>query len=79
MSDPMKSFKADLKANRIVNNDHPIDQWCRLNAAVRTDVNNNIQLDKKNNDKRNRIDGMVAELCSYIVLQNRFAEYQNII
>lgn len=79
MSDPMKSFKADLKANRIVNNDHPIDQWCRLNAAVRTDVNNNIQLDKKNNDKRNRIDGMVAELCAYIVLQNRFAEYQNII
>lgn len=79
MSDPMKTFKADLAAGRIVNNDNPIDQWCRLNAAVRIDINGNIQLDKKNNDKRNRIDGLAAELDAYIVLLNHFAEYQNII
>ena len=79
MSDPMYSFKGDLTANRIVNNDHPIDTWCRLNAAVRIDNNRNLTLDKKNNDKRNRIDGLAAELDAYIVLLNRWDEYQNII
>lgn len=79
MSDPMKDFRADLEAGLVVNNTNPVDNWCRANGAIRTDINGNIQLDKKNNDPRNRIDGLVAELNAYIVLKRRWESYSSII
>lgn len=75
LSQPMKQLKADYAANRIIDNHNPMNEWCRMNVAIRTDINCNIQPDKKKNDPRNRIDGFMAELDAYIVLMNRYDEY----
>lgn len=75
LSTPMKQLRADYAANRIVDGHHPLNEWNRMNVAIRTDVNCNIQPDKKKNDPRNRIDGFMAELDAYIVLMNRFEDY----
>lgn len=78
-SDPMKQFRADLKANRIVNNHNPIDEWCRMNVSVKTDVNANIQPVHLDGQHRNRTDGFIAELCAYIALLRHEDEYQGMI
>lgn len=79
LSDPMKQFKADLKVKRIVNNHNPIDEWCRMNLAVKTDINGNVQPDKKDLRAKNRIDGFLAEIDAYIALLRHWDEYQAII
>lgn len=78
LSMPMKQLKADYAANRIVNH-NPITEWCRMNVTVRVDVNGNIQPDKKQNNPANRIDGFMAELDAYIVLNNLMDEYSQVI
>lgn len=79
LSQPMKQLKADYAANRIVDNHHPITEWCRMNVTVRLDLNGNIQPDKKQNNPSNRIDGFMAELDAYIVLNNIMDEYSQAI
>lgn len=79
LSRPMFQMRADLAAGRIVDNHNPINEWCRMNVAVRTDVNGNIQPDKKNRDPRNRIDGFIAELCAYTVLDQFMEEYRSLL
>lgn len=79
LSQPMKQLRADYKANRIVDNHNPINEWCRMNVMIRTDVNANIAPDKKNNNPKNRIDGFMAELDGYVVLCDKWDEYQAII
>lgn len=76
LSQPMKDMKADFKGHRIVYNDNPIDRWCLYNTQVKTDVNGNIQPVKKT-DATQRIDGTVALLCAYKVLQDKMGEYVN--
>ena len=78
LSQPMKQLRADYRANRLVYNRNPIDEWCRMNVSVRTDVNGNIQPDKKSDRPANRIDGFMAELDAYIVLNNIFDEYSQV-
>ena len=75
LSNPMKQLRADYRANRIVDNHNPINEWCRMNVSVRTDVNGNIQPDKKSDNPANRIDGFMAELDAYIVLNDMMDEY----
>lgn len=79
LSDPMKEFQADLKSKRIVNNHNPIDEWCRMNVAIKTDINGNIQPDKKDLRAKNRIDGFMAEIDAYIALKRHWDDYQAII
>lgn len=78
-SDPMKQFRADLKANRIVNNHNPIDEWCRMNTSVKTDVNANIQPVHLDGQHRNRTDGFIAEICAYIAMLRHEDEYKAVI
>ena len=78
LSQPMKQIKADYAANRIVDNHNPITEWCRMNVSIRVDVNGNIQPDKKQNNPSNRIDGFMAELDAYIVLNNIMDEYEQV-
>lgn len=78
LSQPMKDLKADLQAKRIVYNDHPIDKWCFFNTVVKTDVNGNIQ-PVKGMDTRNRIDGTLALIDGYKVLQDKMGELQSLI
>ena len=75
LSDPMKRLKADYARGRVVDNGHPINRWCRMNVQVKTDVNQNIQPDKRNNNPANRIDGFMAELDAYVTLLDYYDEY----
>ena len=70
----MKDLAADFKARNIVYNNNPIDKWCLINTNVKTDINGNIQ-PVKGLDPRQRIDGTIALLCAYTVLQNKKDKY----
>lgn len=74
LSQPMKDLAADFKAHNIVYNNNPIDKWCLINTNVKTDINGNIQ-PVKGLDPRQRIDGTMALLCAYTVLQNKKDKY----
>lgn len=78
LSSPMKSLGADLSAKKINYNNNPIDKWCMLNTAYEEDKNGNIQPCKTSKPTR-RIDGLAALLNAYVVLQDKYAEYTNII
>lgn len=78
MSQPLKELKADLKAKRIVHNSNPIDMWNLSNVEIKSDINGNIQL-VKGMDNRKRIDGVVSLACGYIVLKDKYDEYQSLI
>lgn len=78
MSGPLKELKADLGANRVVHNGHPIDMWCMSNAEIKTDINGNIQLVKGMHTYR-RIDGVVALACGYIAWSARRDDYHALI
>lgn len=78
-SDPMKQFRADLKAGRIVNNHNPIDEWCRMNVSVKTDVNANIQPVHLAGQHKNRTDGFIAEICAYIAMLRHADEYNGVL
>lgn len=78
-SDPMKQFKADLSANRIVDNHNPIDEWCRMNVAVKVDDNDNYRPVKVGGQAKNRIDGFMSELDAYVCLLRHYDEYMNMI
>ena len=79
LSMPMKELRALYKEGRIVDNANPIAEWCRSNVAIRTDVNGNIQPDKKNQDPRNRIDVWAAECDAFIAMKNIADDYRAMI
>lgn len=78
LSQPMKELKADLQAGLIVYNNNPIDKWCLANTAIKVDINGNIQ-PIKGLDERNRIDGTMALIDAYVVLKDKYDEYQSLI
>lgn len=78
LSAPMKKLGADLEKKLVVYNNNPIDKWCLSNTAIDTDKNLNIQPNKTNN-QRKRIDGTAALLNAYVVLQEKWSDYQNLI
>ncbi|MDR3565570.1 MAG: terminase large subunit [Negativicutes bacterium] len=78
LSYPMKSLKGDLAAKKIVFNKNPIDMWNLSNLEIRTDINGNIQ-PVKGKDNRRRIDGAMALIDAYVVLQDKMDEYANLI
>lgn len=74
LSAPMKQIRADFAAGRIVDNDNPVNQWCRMNVSVERDRNYNI-LPTKANGASGRIDGFACELDAYIALMRHWDEY----
>lgn len=78
MSAPINDLEADLKAKKIIYDNNPIDKMCFINTQVKIDVNGNKQF-IKTLDARNRIDGTLALTDGYIVLKNKFDEYQSVI
>lgn len=74
LSAPMKQIRADYEAKRIVDNDNPVNQWCRMNVAVQIDRNDN-WLPCKGKGPSGRIDGFMAELCAYVALQRHLDDY----
>ena len=77
LSQPMKDLRADFQAGLVVYDNNPIDKWCLINTEVKTDTNGNIQ-PVKSLDPRRRIDGTVAMLCGYTVLQDKKDLYINL-
>lgn len=78
LSGPMKSLGADLDANKIVYNNHPILKWCLSNTSVDIDKNNNIQ-PAKGKSQRKRIDGMASLLNAYVALERHHENYLTMI
>ena len=78
LSEPMKQLEADLK-NKLINYDNnPILKWCLSNTQAKVDLNGNIQPSKLNS-KYKRIDGTVALIIAYAVLNRYKLDYDNII
>lgn len=74
LSQPMKDLKADFIAGNIIYNNNPIDKWCLINTAVKTDINGNIQ-PVKSADATQRIDGTIALINAYKVLCDKKDAY----
>ncbi len=76
LSEPMKQLEADLK-NKLVNyNNNPILKWCLANTQAKVDLNGNIQPSKLNS-KYKRIDGTVALIIAYVILNRYKIDYEN--
>lgn len=74
LSIPMKEIKEVYAAKGIVDNDNPVNQWCRMNVGVMTDTNDNIK-PVKANGPTGRIDGWAAEICAYVCLKRHWEDY----
>jgi len=78
LSEPMKQLEADLK-NRMINYDNnPILKWCLSNTQAKVDLNGNIQPSKLHS-KYKRIDGTVALIIAYAVLNRYKLDYENML
>lgn len=75
LSQPMKDMHADFKEHLFVYNNNPIDKWCLINTCIKTDINGNIQ-PVKGIDRTQRIDGTMALIDAYVVLRDKYDEYQ---
>jgi phage terminase large subunit-like protein len=78
LSEPMKQLEADLKNKFVVYNNNPVLKWCLSNTQAKVDINGNIQPSKLNSKLR-RIDGTVALIIAYAVLNRFKTDYENMI
>ncbi len=76
LSEPMKQLEADLKNKDVIYDNNPILKWCLANTQAKVDINGNIQPSKLNS-KFKRIDGAVALIIAYAVLNRYIKEYEN--
>jgi len=78
LSEPMKQLEADLKNNSLIYDNNPILKWCLSNTQAKVDLNGNIQPSKLNS-KYKRIDGTVALIIAYAVLNRYRNDYENMV
>ena len=78
LSEPMKQLEADLKNGNVIYNNNPIMKWNLSNTQAKIDINGNIQPSKLGS-KYKRIDGAVALIIAYAVLNRFKIEYENMI
>lgn len=76
MSTPMKILASDLADKKINYNNNPILKWCLTNTQIEIDKNDNIRPVKGKNSKQ-RIDGAVSLIDSYVVYQRHYEDYLN--
>jgi phage terminase large subunit-like protein len=74
----MKQMEADLKNNLLVYDNNPILKWCLSNTQAKVDLNGNIQPSKLNS-KYKRIDGTVALIIAYAVLNRFKIDFENMV
>ena len=78
LSEPMKQLEADLKNKLVIYNNNPILKWNLANTQAKVDINGNIQPSKLNSKFR-RIDGAVALIIGYAVLNRFKIEYEQMV
>ncbi|WP_144477523.1 terminase large subunit [Bacillus thuringiensis] len=78
LSAPMRKLGADLESKIVNYDNNPITKWCLSNTAIEIDKNLNIQPCKTSNQRR-RIDGTAALLNAYVILQDKWNDYHNMI
>ena len=78
LSEPMKQLEADLKNDKVIYNNNPILKWNLANTQAKVDVDGNIQPSKLNS-RYKRIDGSVALIIAYAVLNRYRLEYENML
>lgn len=78
LSQPMQNMGADLEKKIINYGNNPITKWCLSNTSIDQDKNGNIQPIKVKRGRR-RIDGTACLLNSYVVLEDKMSDYQNMI
>ncbi len=78
LSEPMKQLEADLKNKNVIYNNNPILKWNLANTQAKIDVNGNIQPSKLNS-RYKRIDGAVALIIAYAVLNRFKLEFENMV
>ncbi len=76
MSTPMKILASELKSKNINYNNSPILKWCLTNTQIEIDKNDNIRPVKGRNSKQ-RIDGTVSLIDSYVIYQKHYEDYMN--
>ena len=74
LSIPMKELRTVYGHKGIVDNNNPVNQWCRMNVGIITDTNDNIKPVKANGSS-GRIDGWAAEICAYVCLSRHREDY----
>jgi phage terminase large subunit-like protein len=76
LSEPMKQLEADIKNKDVIYDNNPVLKWCLANTQAKVDINGNIQPSKVNS-RFKRIDGAVALIIAYAVLNRYIKEYEN--
>lgn len=76
LSEPMKQLEADIKNKDVIYDNNPVLKWCLANTQAKVDINGNIQPSKVNS-RFKRIDGAVALIIAYAVLNRYTKEYEN--
>lgn len=77
-STPLKIMGADFKSKKINYGNNSILKWCLSNTAIDIDKNDNISL-MKTSKQRKRIDGTASLMDAFVVYQNEYENYMNII
>lgn len=78
MSSPMKLLASEFKAGNVIYNNNPVLKWCLTNTQIEVDKNENIRPVKGKSSKM-RIDGAVSLIDAYVIYQNHFDDYNNMI
>lgn len=77
-SNPLKRVQSELESKKINYGNNPIFKWNMSNSAISVDRNDNWALIKTSNSRR-RIDGFASFMDAYIVYENHYEEYMNLI
>ncbi|WP_053985241.1 terminase large subunit [Niameybacter massiliensis] len=75
LSGPMRIVEADLKAKRLVYNNHEIDRWCLKNTSYKTNNLGLIMPVKVQGQSKNRIDGSLGFIIAYATLSKFKSDY----
>lgn len=78
LSEPMKQLEADLKNKLVIYDNNPLLKWNLANTQAKIGINGNIQPSKLGSKFR-RIDGAVALIIAYAVLNRYKIEYEGMI
>ena len=78
MSPAMKELEAQFKSRNINYNNSPILKWNLTNTQIKQDDNDNIRPVKGKNAKQ-RIDGTVSLIDSFVILMRHYEDYHNLL